>query len=109
MMYGSTASVTLKLTIPQIPHIHVPFILSTVFDHDPTVPEICLHVWNRLLALEKGSVAELERVGIYSQQPANIPVLQAHPEQLSAHSAIEQVQITVHCRCHCDVVEIPIP
>src|SRR5262249_36286722 len=107
MRCRSTASVTLKLTIPQIPHINFPFVFAS-FDDYAVFPEVGLDVWNRLLALEQHFAPIAKRVGIHRQQPLEITVFQPHPEKLTAHDAIDETKIAVLDAHHSDVIVIPI-
>src|SRR5215813_4771113 len=99
----STRSVTLKLTIPQIPHIHFSlisyYLLSTValafFNHNSVVPEVGLNIRNGLWTVEHCFSGMPEKLSICSQQPAKVAVLRSQPEELSAHGAIHDLQIAV--------------
>src|SRR5262249_13836819 len=106
---GSTGSVTLKLTIPQIPHIYFPLVVFTMFDNDPVLPEIGLDIWNGLFTLEHDFVAMLEGAGIYRQQSGKIAFLHPHPKNPPPHHTTQHVLSAVHPRGHGDVIKSPIP
>src|SRR5262249_28273946 len=117
MSCASTRSVTLKLTIPQIPHIHFSLIsyysLRAValafFNHNSVFPEMSLNIRNDLRRIEHCFAAIPERSSVYSHQSPKISVLRPQPEELSTHHAIHEIQIAIFNCNHNDVVIITNP
>src|SRR5437773_9431728 len=107
MRCRSTGSVTLKLYIPQIPHINFPFVVAS-FDDYAAVPEVCLDVYDGLLTFEDSLAGIAEGVGIHRQQTAEVAVFHSHPKELNAHHAIDEMKIAVLDRRYRHVIVIPV-
>src|SRR5262249_22037139 len=103
----STASVTLVLTIPQIPPIDFSFLLSA-FDDDAVVPEGHLDVRDRFAALEYRLARMPEGVGIDRKYSPELALVHPHPKQFAAHEAVIELQVSVFERHDNDVVVIVI-
>src|SRR5215471_10928882 len=107
MSCPSTRSVTLKLTIPQIPHINLSLIsyyllravALALFNHYSFFPEMSLNIGNDLRRIKHCLTGITERSGVYSHQSPKIAVLGPQPEELAAHHAVHKMQITV-IDCH---------
>src|SRR5215471_15884213 len=103
MSCPSTRSVTLKLTIPQIPHINLSLIsyyllravALTLFNHNSFFPEMSLNIGDDLRRIEDCFTSIPERSSVYSHQSAKVAVLRPQPEKLSAHHAIHKMQIAI--------------
>src|SRR5262245_46381999 len=99
----STESVPLNLTIPQIPHINSPFLLSAL-DKDAVFPEVDMHVGDHLFTLEYDLTPTTERASVHCQQSPEVTLLQPHPKEFATHDVVDQAQVSVVRRHNCDVV-----
>src|SRR5215470_10473440 len=117
MSCPSTRSVTLKLTIPQIPHINFSLIsyyllravALALFNHYSVFPEMSLDIGNDLRRIEHCFTAIPERSSVYSHQPPKIAVLRPQPEELSAHHAVHKMQIAIFNYHNNDIVILTNP
>src|SRR5262245_53151281 len=101
----STGLMALKLTIPQIPHINLSFLLSA-FDEDAVFPETNLDVRNYVRAFKNRLPRVSERIGVHGQESPKDSLLHSHPEEFTAHEVVVELQISVFIGHHCDIVVI---